>query len=76
MVTMPSRILVSPRFELFLALAEVLRPATDNALWLSQARRKLDQATRRRMGDLALAPAIWPALAAVPEITLVATLHA
>ena len=60
-------IIVSPRFELFLALAAVLKPATDDALWLTQARRKLDQATRRRMGDLALAPAIWPALAAVPE---------
>jgi ArsR family transcriptional regulator len=63
---MSGRFLVSPRFELFLSLAEVLGPGADDALWLSQARRKLDQATRRRMGDLALTPVIWPALAAVP----------
>lgn len=64
---MPARLLVSPRFELFLALAEILRPGAEDALWISQARRKLDQATRRRMGDLALTPTIWRALAAVPE---------
>ena len=64
---MSGRFMVSPRFELFLSLAEVLRPGADDALWLSQARRKLDQATRRRMGDLALTPVIWPALASVPE---------
>jgi len=64
---MPRRVIVSPRFELFLALAEVLSPVGDDALWLGQARRKLDQAARRRMGDLALIPAVWPALAAVPE---------
>src|SRR5690349_12344783 len=61
---MPARIIVSPRFELFLALAECLGPA--QAPWLSQARRKLDPATRRRMGDLALAPTFWRALAAAP----------
>ena len=61
---MPARIIVSPRFELFLALAECLGPA--RAPWLSQARRKLDPAVRRRMGDLALAPTFWRALAAVP----------
>jgi DNA-binding transcriptional ArsR family regulator len=59
-----THIIVSPRFELFLALAECLGPA--RAPWLSQARRKLDPAVRRRMGDLALAPAFWRALAAVP----------
>jgi DNA-binding transcriptional ArsR family regulator len=64
MATMPARIIVSPRFELFLALAECLSPA--RAPWLSQARRKLDPAVRRRMGDLALAPTFWRALAAVP----------
>jgi DNA-binding transcriptional ArsR family regulator len=63
---MPARIIVSPRFELFLALAECLSPARDGAPWLSQARRKLDPAARRRMGDLALAPTFWRALAAVP----------
>ena len=61
---MPARIIVSLRFELFLALAECLGPA--RAPWLSQARRKLDPAVRRRMGDLALAPTFWHALAAVP----------
>jgi DNA-binding transcriptional ArsR family regulator len=64
---MPGRFKVGPRFELFLALAEVLDPGAEDALWLSQARRKLDPPTRRRMGDLALTPAIWRALAAVPE---------
>lgn len=64
---MPNPILISPRFELFLALAAVLRAEADGPLWLAQARRKLDQAARRRMGDLALTPAVWPALAAVPE---------
>lgn len=64
---MAGRLIVSPRFELFLALAEVLDPHAPEALWLSQARRKLDQAARRRMGDLALSPGIWLALAAVPE---------
>ncbi|GAB2177959.1 ArsR/SmtB family transcription factor [Dongia sp. agr-C8] len=63
---MPSRLIVGPRFELFLALAAVLRAGPDSAPWLGQARRKLDPATRRRMGDLALAPAFWLALAAVP----------
>jgi DNA-binding transcriptional ArsR family regulator len=63
---MSARIIVSPRFELFLALAECLGPARDGAPWLSQARRKLDPAARRRMGDLALAPTFWRALAAVP----------
>jgi DNA-binding transcriptional ArsR family regulator len=64
---MPRRIIVSPRFELFLAFAAVLRAGTGDPLWLTQARRKLDQATRRRLGDLALASGIWPAFAAVPE---------
>jgi len=63
---MPARIIVSPRFELFLALAECLGPARDGMPWLSQARRKLDPAARRRMGDLALAPTFWRALAVVP----------
>ena len=63
---MLNRLVVGPRFELFLALAKVLRPGTDDALWLSQARRKLDRASRRRMGDLARMPTIWLALAAVP----------
>src|SRR5690349_12104823 len=66
MATMPARVTVSPRFELFLALAECLGPARDAAPWLSQARRKLDPAVRRRMGDLALAPTFWRALAVVP----------
>jgi DNA-binding transcriptional ArsR family regulator len=64
---MSGHLVVSPRFELFLALAEVLDPHGDGALWLAQARRKLDQATRRRMGDLALSPGFWRALAVVPE---------
>jgi DNA-binding transcriptional ArsR family regulator len=63
---MSDRLIVSPRFELFLALAEILRPDREGAVWLHQARRKLDPAARRRMGDLALAPAFWRALAAVP----------
>jgi DNA-binding transcriptional ArsR family regulator len=63
---MPHRLIVSPRFELFLALAEILRPDREGAVWLQQARRKLDPAARRRMGDLALAPSFWLALAAVP----------
>jgi len=67
---MPSRIVVSPRFELFLALAEVLRIGNEGPLWLQQARRKLDQPARRRMGDLA-APEIWPILAAIPETAVV-----
>lgn len=64
---MPGRIIVGPRFELFLAFAEVLRAGSEGALWLAQARRKLDQATRRRLGDLALTPGIWTCLAAVLE---------
>jgi DNA-binding transcriptional ArsR family regulator len=63
---MTSRLITGPRFELFLALAEVLRSDRGGAPWLSQARRKLDQAFRRRMGDLALAPTFWHVLAAVP----------
>ncbi len=63
---MSPRLIVSPRFELFLALAALLGAERDGAPWLSQARRKLDPTTRRRMGDLALAPAFWLALAAVP----------
>src|SRR6185369_8049613 len=63
---MPDCLIVSPRFELFLALAEILRPDREGAVWLHQARRKLDPAARRRMGDLALAPAFWLALAVVP----------
>jgi DNA-binding transcriptional ArsR family regulator len=64
-----ARIILGPRFELFLALAEVLRPAgeAEVPLWLGQARRKFDQAIRRRLGDLASVPEIWPAFAAVPE---------
>jgi DNA-binding transcriptional ArsR family regulator len=61
-----NRLIVSPRFELFLALAEILRPDREGGVWLNQARRKLDPATRRRMGDLALAPTFWLAFAAVP----------
>jgi DNA-binding transcriptional ArsR family regulator len=67
---MPNRLVIGPRFELFLALAEVLRPDRDGAVWLQQARRKLDPATRRRMGDLAFAPSFWRALAAVPGDTV------
>jgi DNA-binding transcriptional ArsR family regulator len=63
---MLGRLIVSPRFELFLALAEILRPDREGAVWLHQARRKLDPAAKRRMGDLALAPTFWLALAAVP----------
>ena len=65
---MCNRLVVSPRFELFLALAEVVGPAAEADLWLGQARRKLDQATRRRMGDLALSSTIWLALAEVPGL--------
>jgi DNA-binding transcriptional ArsR family regulator len=68
---MPSRVVISPRFELFLALSEILRPDRGGPVWLQQARRKLDPATRRRMGDLALAPAFWPALAAAPEDSVI-----
>jgi DNA-binding transcriptional ArsR family regulator len=64
---MSHRLIVSPRFELFLALAELLGAGRDGAPWLAQARRKLDATTRRRMGDLALAPKFWLALAAVPR---------
>jgi DNA-binding transcriptional ArsR family regulator len=67
---MPGRILVSPRFELFFALAAVLgtEPGEgETALWLAQARRKLDRTARRRMSDLAVVPAIWPVLASVLE---------
>jgi DNA-binding transcriptional ArsR family regulator len=63
---MTSRLCVGPRFELFLALAEILEPGRAGAPWLQQMRRKVDPTTRRRMGDLALAPAFWRALAAVP----------
>jgi len=68
---LPWRTAVSPRFELFFALAATLRPievenATVAARWLGQTRRKFDQGMRRRMGALALAPAIWPILAAAP----------
>jgi DNA-binding transcriptional ArsR family regulator len=65
------RIIVSPRFELFFALAAVLDPAFPNpsdeatARWLTQARRKLDQGFRRRLGALAV-PAIWRQLAWLP----------
>jgi DNA-binding transcriptional ArsR family regulator len=66
---MTSRLIISPRFELFLALAELLRPGRDGEPWLQQARRKLDSATRRRMGDLALAPSFWRVLAVAPGST-------
>ena len=65
------RILVSPRLELFFALATVLDPdapePADPAAgrWLAQARRKLDQGFRRRLGALA-APAAWRRLAEAP----------
>ena len=59
---------ISPRFELFFALAAVLEPATPDppdeaaARWLAQARRKVDQGFRRRLGSLAT-PEIWRDLA-------------
>ena len=66
----PHRILVSPRLELYFALAAVLdagapEPADPAAArWLAQARRKLDQGFRRRLGALA-APEAWRRLAEV-----------
>jgi DNA-binding transcriptional ArsR family regulator len=63
-----SRMVVSPRFELFFALAAVLDPnapePSDEAAsrWLTQARRKLDQSFRRRLGHLGV-PQIWRELA-------------
>ena len=67
----PCRIAVSPRFELFFALAAVLgadlpTPPDDLAArWLVQARRKLEPGFRRRLGELA-APAIWHRLSLLP----------
>jgi len=67
------RILVSPRLELFFALAAVLDPDVPEpadpaaARWLAQARRKLDPGFRRRLSALA-APAAWHGLAEAPGI--------
>ena len=70
---MGARILaVSPRLEMFFALAAVLSGDEVGALpdgarrWLDQARRKLDQGFRRRLGDHAQSPAFWQRLAALP----------
>jgi DNA-binding transcriptional ArsR family regulator len=68
-----NRIAVSPRFELFFALAAVLDAAlpmpadASAARWLVHARRKLDPGFRRRLGDLA-SPAIWHRLAILPGV--------
>lgn len=64
-------IAISPRLELVFALAAALGDAgphrTEGARrWLDQARRKLDQSFRRRLGDLADEPAFWQRLAALP----------
>ena len=70
---MAARILaVSPRLELFFALAAVLSGREVGALpdgprrWLDQARRKLDQSFRRRLGDRAQSPEFWWHLATLP----------
>lgn len=66
----PSRTVVSPRFELFFALAAVLDPAAPTppdgfvARWLAQARRKLDPGFRRHL-ELA-PPVIWRRLSILP----------
>jgi DNA-binding transcriptional ArsR family regulator len=62
----------SPRLEVFFALAAVLandesRPQSEAVRrWLDQARRKLDQGFRRRLGDQAGSPDLWRRLAALP----------
>jgi DNA-binding transcriptional ArsR family regulator len=68
-----SRVLaVSPRLELFFALAAVLSGDLAAAQpegvrrWLDQARRKLDQGFRRRLGDQAQTPEFWRRLAGLP----------
>src|SRR6185369_1326674 len=63
---------ISPRLELFFALAAALSgdaagPQPDGVRrWLDQARRKLDQGFRRRLGDRAGSPEFWRRLAALP----------
>jgi DNA-binding transcriptional ArsR family regulator len=64
--------MLGPGCELFMALAGLLDSATADAAGrestrraLAQARRKLDQGFRRRLGDFTAAE-IWLALAAVP----------
>jgi DNA-binding transcriptional ArsR family regulator len=63
---------VSPRLELFFALAAVLSGGAAGAQpdgvrrWLDQARRRLDQNFRRRLGDQAQSPDFWRQLAAQP----------
>jgi len=64
------RIAISPRLELFFAFAAVLdgrgEPRDGAARrWLDQARRKLDQSFRRRLGGLA-DPELWRSIAALP----------
>jgi DNA-binding transcriptional ArsR family regulator len=72
MMKLARTLAVSPRLELFFALAAVL---SENAAdgqsdgvrrWLGQARRKADQGFRRRLSDQARAPAFWQHLAALP----------
>lgn len=63
---------ISPRVELFFALAAALgweagdRRSDTAQRWLDQARRKLDQSFRRRLGDLGQTPQFWIRLAALP----------
>jgi DNA-binding transcriptional ArsR family regulator len=63
---------VSPRLELFFALAAALgederRGDPDGTTrWLDQARRRLDQTFRRRLGPLVRPAGFWVALAALP----------
>src|SRR5882724_7708170 len=63
---------VSPRLELFFALAAVLSGGEVGAQpdgarrWLDQARRRLDQSFRRRLGDRAQSPEFWRHLATLP----------
>src|SRR5690348_15979347 len=64
-------LVLSPRLELFFALAAVLSgdagPQPDGVRrWLDQARRKLDQGFRRRLGDQASSPDLWGRLAVLP----------
>jgi DNA-binding transcriptional ArsR family regulator len=63
---------VSPRLELFFALAAVVAGDTAEGRpdgvtrWLDLARRKLDRGFRRRLGDHAQTAAFWRQLAASP----------